>query len=541
MFKYIKTIPSRLIILATCIGLVISTCSAATPKLPTLTDLSQVVFKTKPTYIGNFTSEKESFYQPAIIPYDQFLSVEKVFFQAHKQSRFLSPEYWLGGHEPRTDYCDFDADVGELEHPFVQRLFVPAGSIVCFMGDLHGDIHSLLCNLWRLALLGYLDNNFKIKSQNFYMIFTGDFVDGGAYGTEVWYTLMLLKLANFSNVFLLRGNHENELHSSGAIGGFENELKGKYQAQQDTIYKTVTKLYRLLPFALFLGSGVVDNESASFVQCCHGGIEIGFDSTNIVRGNGKQMIFQRVDNTPGPNNNVITRLNKESLIDSKINYVLARKNENYNGFSWSDFQQEGTSGQIQFSPVRDVGYVADMTATLKYLKLNPQIKAIFRGHQDSDFGFKLFFKQKPAKFDYYEKNPNIISAQTGPYYWREVVKAEAKNPNIKELRVADFTPVFTFTTAVSARNLTHDSFCFVLTTPRFDEWMLKPFEFPVTKASALDLTPTPEKVKEPSGKYLSIKPAEGRALGDDVMVLEWSATPAAAPVSQSLIDTLRTR
>ena len=42
------------------------------------------------------------------------------------------------------------------------------------------------------------------------MVFTGDFVDRGRNGLEVWYTLLSLKCApgNWDKVFLIRGNHE---------------------------------------------------------------------------------------------------------------------------------------------------------------------------------------------------------------------------------------------------------------------------------------------------------------------------------------------
>ena len=48
-----------------------------------------------------------------------------------------------------------------------------------------------------------------ISNKVTYMVFLGDYVDRGFYGTEVLYTIMMLKIANPEKVILLRGNHED--------------------------------------------------------------------------------------------------------------------------------------------------------------------------------------------------------------------------------------------------------------------------------------------------------------------------------------------
>ena len=93
--------------------------------------------------------------------------------------------------------------------PYARRLTLERDSQVCFFGDLHGSAHSLLRDLKKLKELGYLDNQFKITKKNFHIIFLGDYIDRGIYGVEVVYTLCRLKLANPSQVILVRGNHED--------------------------------------------------------------------------------------------------------------------------------------------------------------------------------------------------------------------------------------------------------------------------------------------------------------------------------------------
>src|SRR5438067_719039 len=84
---------------------------------------------------------------------------------------------------------------------------LPQGSEIFVHADLHGDIHSLLAELSWLNDQRYL-REFGIVHTNFYMVYLGDYTDRGAYGVEVLYTLLRLKLANPEKVFLLRGNHE---------------------------------------------------------------------------------------------------------------------------------------------------------------------------------------------------------------------------------------------------------------------------------------------------------------------------------------------
>ena len=69
--------------------------------------------------------------------------------------------------------------------PFSQKISVATNSKIAMIGDLHGSVHSLLRNLVRINLLGYLDDQFKLK-EHFHLVFLGDLSDRGYYGTECW-------------------------------------------------------------------------------------------------------------------------------------------------------------------------------------------------------------------------------------------------------------------------------------------------------------------------------------------------------------------
>ncbi|GIS58315.1 MAG: hypothetical protein CM1200mP2_05400 [Planctomycetaceae bacterium] len=99
-----------------------------------------------------------------------------------------------------------------------------------FHGDFHGDIRSFISTLEWLNRSGRM-SGFRIKRPNTYLVFLGDYTDRGAYGVEVIYTLLRLKLANPKRVFFVRGNHED--FQLTARYGFLREVRAKYGRTPD--------------------------------------------------------------------------------------------------------------------------------------------------------------------------------------------------------------------------------------------------------------------------------------------------------------------
>ncbi|MCX8059255.1 MAG: serine/threonine protein phosphatase [Spirochaetes bacterium] len=109
-------------------------------------------------------------------------------------------------------YFDFnkfkDIDIKELfiivcELTKKQNLFVNVDSNqlnkidnIIFIGDIHGDLFSLL-----KIILKYLNNSNLL-------VFLGDYVDRGKYSAEVIILIVLLKILYPENIILLAGNHE---------------------------------------------------------------------------------------------------------------------------------------------------------------------------------------------------------------------------------------------------------------------------------------------------------------------------------------------
>lgn len=469
MFKYLKVL--SLIIFAQ-VHLAALEYEPIQKDIGTLTEWSNRCFKELVEH------SKGGMKVGTILKAQEFEQCLKFFIQ--RSADFLgNKNNWLRLDEPNNHLFETESNLNLTHvgygiyppyHPFVQKFVMPVASDVCFVGDLHGSVHSLVRNLWRLVALGRLGNDFKLVNKNQYIIFNGDFVDRGAYGVEVIYTLLRLKLANWDNVFLLRGNHE-DIGISTDYGFFE-EVQRKYVDQSDNIWnKLILRFYELLPFALYLGSGkdVKNAHRPYFVQCCHGGIETGYAPKQLLNDTTKK-IFERI-----PDVVTVACCHEES-----------HKSNNYSGFNWSDFLQN-TQGKISSNTYRGAGYLADPIATRKFLKDNG-LKAFFRGHQDRSFGLKMLF-DSVNQMDAIEKKLKSLGSfldkkdyRFGPFHWKYVVAPD----DLKNFFVSKYAPIFTFTSAAEGQAVPYDCFGILRTESQYADWRLTPYEYQLEGYSELE-------------------------------------------------------
>ncbi|MCL4433061.1 MAG: metallophosphoesterase [Epsilonproteobacteria bacterium] len=229
---------------------------------------------------------------------------------------------------------------------------------------------------------GYLDpeDPFTIINPDFYILFLGDYVDRGWYGCEVLYTIARLKCANPNRVFMIRGNHEDP--SLNRKYGFTQELRNKFQSPEH-IESLCGRFYRLLPIVLYLGT------KHDFVQCCHGGIEPGFDPKPLLATVHKR--YGQKIATLSPEHFVMSdRIT--SFATLKHYFTNPRVTDAHNGFMWNDFiVDQNDMLQIQLSS-RD-GYSGTMfrfgkVPTHEFLNVcsteQKRLRCIFRAHQHSD-------------------------------------------------------------------------------------------------------------------------------------------------------------
>ncbi len=267
--------------------------------------------------------------------------LEKVFNIFKEQ--YLAGQ-WLDGVDPKRLLTDeFLAGRGNF-NSFVQKITVPIGSEVAMFGDLHGQFYSVVRSLNKLRDLEYLDADYNIIKNDFYIFFLGDFVDRGEHGVEVLNLLMQLKIQNPDRVYFSRGNHEDV--NQNFVGGFMDQFKNKFvssdpinllsPSKQEVAFAKVdliAKLYNLMPVAIYLDSGDAK------VMCCHGGLEMGYNVNRFLNSSTDFEFIKSFDRQ-----NFVESLS-DSLSAELINMdeqgVARLKNmvptANECGHMWSDF------------------------------------------------------------------------------------------------------------------------------------------------------------------------------------------------------------
>jgi hypothetical protein len=264
--------------------------------------------------------------------------------------------------------------------PFAQKLSFDERSEIFVRGDLHGDVRSLLANLTWLNEKGYL-RDFQIVRTNFAMIFLGDYTDRGAYGVEVLYTLLRLKLANPERVFLLRGNHEDV--SLQARYGFFEEGQSKYVGEFDAA--RIARAFDFLPVVIYLGTG------HSFIQCNHGGMEPGFSPGALLEAAGasRLQLIGMLDQRQFLNGNAEWMKDVQSRQTASDSLRDFRPEDpmfpEVLGFMWNDFTVQAGEPSFATDPGRAFVYGARTTAALLRASstTNRQLQAVFRAHQHS--------------------------------------------------------------------------------------------------------------------------------------------------------------
>lgn len=202
------------------------------------------------------------------------------YLKAERQGPLSQARAWAGRPPDPKVFFDFtrawyaNDDVPFL--PFAQRLVLPDDAVAVVMGDLHGDVRSLLAALDELNGRKILDG-FDFRDAKHHLVFLGDFCDRGAYGVEVLYTLLRLKLANPARVHLARGNHED--FNIVSRFGFLGELR--YKFGKDANITKLMRAYDLLPVVIYLGT------KADFLQMNHGGMEPGYDPRGLLAAPGE--------------------------------------------------------------------------------------------------------------------------------------------------------------------------------------------------------------------------------------------------------------
>lgn len=307
-------------------------------------------------------------------------------FTCYKKSPLSEKDHWVKEAPSSETFFDTTRLYVEKDSipfvPFVEKLEVGISTQFILHGDFHGDIHSLNGFLKHLNERNIL-KGFKIISDKTRFLFLGDYTDRGVYGSEVIYTLIRLKCENPDRVHLVRGNHED--YSLTARYGFLAELAGKFGRRYD--FRKPLRLYDFLPVAFYVGCE--DN----FIQCNHGGMEVGYDPKPLLcakadhafqlLGDLRQRHYldlhpEFLDGLNPFERRQLSNMLRDFRPTSPVSPSLL-------GFMWNDFTILENEPSLGFNPAR--AWVYGMGATRHILKnastQNHRLRAVIRAHQHS--------------------------------------------------------------------------------------------------------------------------------------------------------------
>jgi len=214
----------------------------------------------------------------------------------------------------------------------------PCNAIV--VGDMHGDIAVCLA-IAKLMLA---------ETENFRVIFLGDYVDRGPHQVDVINMVLILKLKFPARVIMLRGNHETPLINE--INGFHDCLSRQFGASDSKIlWHLYNRLFKVLPLAAISWNNIF------FV---HGGIPEQLTS------------LSEIDALPREFNPA----------DSRVIEML-----------WNDPDTSKKSSGFKKSAR---GGPAKKFGESKFIEFIEKMKITFivRGHEEFNEGYRYFFNNK---------------------------------------------------------------------------------------------------------------------------------------------------
>ncbi|ELP84857.1 serine/threonine protein phosphatase 2B catalytic subunit A1, putative [Entamoeba invadens IP1] len=216
-------------------------------------------------------------------------------------------------------------------------------------GDIHGQFYDL-CNIYQ---------DFNGSSEK--MLFLGDYVDRGCFGTEVIILLFCLKLQFPDRVSLLRGNHECRLMTS--YFNFKQECLWKYNTQ---IYDEIMNTFDCLPLC-----AVIESDLGNFF-CVHGGISPSLQTIKDIS------YIDRFQEPP------------EDGLFCDLLWSDPQDDSDYDQLPFNQqlkFQNE----LFDFNTTRGCSYYYGFSAVRRFLARN-DIVCIVRGHEVQKSGCKMNFE-----------------------------------------------------------------------------------------------------------------------------------------------------
>jgi len=423
-------------------------------------------------------------YHKPIFSLDDVTTQLAAFFKRTEQEGLFDKSNWYnpGQIADSTILKDPTQTLPNLyTNTFIQRCDLDLrteSSTVISVGDIHGSVHALARLFLAWKHLGYIDNNFKIIHSNIKFVFTGDVPDRGRNGAEAFMMLLRFKLANWPDVFILRGNHETSEASDKY--GFSAELTFKYGGAGELLTNSFYTLYELLPLGLFMSSGTDSAGKTVYRFFAHGGPSVLHDPRPFLNSRAQYDFLGDTDEK------YIEILIEHTIIANDSDTVIRSACTDSRGahrhpadtINWTDIVQEHEfkSACCVFNDKRMCGHRFDVAGLRRYwsfLSRNEfgiRFCGLVRGHDDKDRVCKLLFHDSRDVVEAREAGlEGLPHTSTGQQDWKDVVApAElAKAPTHGVPLEGRHAPVYTMTTATEGQSVPHEGFIRIIVTPQY--------------------------------------------------------------------------
>ena len=135
---------------------------------------------------------------------------------------------------------------------FIQKFEVKPTSKIVVFGVVQGVFHSLVRYLEQLKKLGIIDENLKLTSNDYYMVFLGNVVNRSPYTLEIFATILRLLQQNPNHVIYLRGTNEFYAYWKDHTLCRELELRCDYLSlSKIPLVQEVNKFFNTLPITMY--------------------------------------------------------------------------------------------------------------------------------------------------------------------------------------------------------------------------------------------------------------------------------------------------
>lgn len=312
-------------------------------------------------------------------------------------------------------------------------------SNLCFFGDIHGSLHTLIRSLLRLVAFNHIGDDFIFRP-DFHIFFLGDLIDRNIYGTDILFIIIKLYLLNPNQVHIIRGNHE-EIQTNKRYYFYNEFLKlCKDIPKAHSLYFKYSKTWLYLPSAIF-----IKTFNEGYIQLCHGGFY-------------KNAIFI-----------------KDYLSSDQVTKVIV-DNNNVMDIQWSDYNCGNTdiaSHKTGIYGKQSVtrGLIYTVNDSLEYMA-ETGIRSVIRGHQDFGDNTKVISPDKKLCERTSKQDKRIMAIEY--INTKEMLTPSSTNsfdivlPNLSDLdkflEKYNFPPIITLSTGTTSRFIDCDGFAILNTS-----------------------------------------------------------------------------